>query len=58
MLYQLPEDIQWYIWKLYYSKFVLFELKEVCEIRDATIIQNYVKNMIDEIISDALNNVI
>ncbi len=55
MLYDLPEELQWHIWKLYHNKFVLAELKDKCEHRDATMIQNFIKNMIDEIISNAIN---
>ena len=58
MLYDLPEDVQWYIWKLYYARFILTELKEDSERRAATTIQNYVKNMIDEVILNAVNQVI
>lgn len=58
MLYNLPEDVQWYIWSTYYKQFVLIELKEDSEKRAATIIQNYVREMIDEVISNAVSNVI
>jgi len=56
MLHELPEDIQWYIWRLYYSHFILNELIEDSERRAATTIQNYVRNMIDEIITNAIDN--
>ncbi len=58
MLYNLPEDVQWYIWSIYYKQFVLIELKEDSEKRAATMIQNYVREMIDEVISNAVSNVI
>ncbi len=58
MLYNLPEDVQWYIWNIYYKQFVLIELKEDSEKRAATMIQNYVREMIDEVISNAVSNVI
>ena len=58
MLYNLPEDVQWYIWKLYYNRFVMTELKEYGERRAATTIQNYVRDMIDEVILNAMNDVV
>ena len=57
MLYDLPEDIQWYIWTMYYRRFVMIELEEDMERRAATAIQNYVKNMIDEVIMNALDEI-
>lgn len=56
MIHGLPEDIQWYIWRIYYKEFVLSELIAEIKKRDATMIQTFVKNMIDEIISEAVNN--
>ena len=56
MMDGLPEDIQWHIWRIYYKEFVLNELIEEIKKRDATMIQTFVKNMIDEIVSEALNN--
>lgn len=57
MLYALPEDIQWHIWRIYHKEFVLKELIEEIRKKDATIIQNVVKSLIDEVISEALNNI-
>ena len=57
MLDELPEEIQWHIWRLYHKEFVLKELIEEIRKRDATIIQNVVKSMIDEVIHEAINNI-
>ena len=56
MLYALPEDIQWYVWSLYYKEFVIKDLIEEIRKRDATIIQNIVKSIIDEAVSEAVDN--
>jgi hypothetical protein len=55
MLYRLPEDMQWHIWRLYYNRYVLSELRAECERRDATMIQNYVRVLIDKVLSDVVN---
>ena len=57
MLHELPEEIQWHIWRLYHKEFVLKELIEEIRKRDATIIQNVVKSLIDEVVSEALSNI-
>lgn len=57
MIHGLPEDIQWHIWRIYYKDFVLNELITEIKKRDATMIQTFVKNMIDEIVSEAVSNI-
>ena len=58
MLHLIPEEIQWHIWKIYYSKYVLAELVEECKKKDASLIQQYVKNLINSIIDDVINDVV
>ena len=55
MLYELPEELQWYVWKFYYGRFVLPELEAECESRSATMIQTFVQNWIEEILADVTN---
>ena len=55
MLYGLPEELQWCIWKSYYGKFVLPELETECESRAATTLQVFVKTWIEEILADVTN---
>ena len=39
MLYNLPEELQWYIWKTYYNKYVLSNLSIKINNINATLIQ-------------------